>query len=512
MNWNKIRFYLLILLGIVTGLQLPATIYVDGKLIIDLMSIARILQFTLAVVLIIASFKKPNRNFLSIFLNFSILVQVFATIKYESPSELVAYNFIAILVIISAITFSDTFKKWSVVNFPIYLFSLIFPIFYKAPILYASIGIFISNFLFGIFSLIVSLVAVAIFSTHEYITSKLTAELLEQEKRLKEEYENIQKQKLQLEIGDLALQVAHDIRSPLAALESIMNTFISTSSDGEIAKDSLKRINGIANTLLEKGRSKHRHQEVIEIHKLVQLIIQSKKFEYPKRNIVFKSDSSDAKVFVNELMFENVLSNFINNAFEASNETDDVIIHLESVGKMVQLTVADKGIGISTELLQKLGKEKISLNKDSGNGVGIYLAVQTINQWGGNVQINSELNKGTTFVITLPNFKNIINNEAVVLLDNDELVRITWEHCAKKNNVNLQTYSSAEVFMKSICTFNKDTALYIDSDLGDIKGEEIAKKLNEEGFLNISITSGHPSENFKQYSFLKTIISKSPPF
>jgi anti-sigma regulatory factor (Ser/Thr protein kinase) len=264
--------------------------------------------------------------------------------------------------------------------------------------------------------------------------------------------------------------------------------------------------------LLEKGRSKHRHQEVIEIHKLVQLIIQSKKFEYPKRNIVFKSDSSDAKVFVNELMFENVLSNFINNAFEASNETDDVIIHLESVGKMVQLTVADKGIGISTELLQKLGKEKISLNKDSGNGVGIYLAVQTINQWGGNVQINSELNKGTTFVITLPNFKNIINNEAVVLLDNDELVRITWEHCAKKNNVNLQTYSSAEVFMKSICTFNKDTALYIDSDLGDIKGEEIAKKLNEEGFLNISITSGHPSENFKQYSFLKTIISKSPPF
>ncbi|MBI4655550.1 MAG: hypothetical protein HY746_02260, partial [Elusimicrobia bacterium] len=53
----------------------------------------------------------------------------------------------------------------------------------------------------------------------------------------------------------------------------------------------------------------------------------------------------------------------------------------------------------------------------------------------------------------------------------------------------------------------------IDSELGDgIKGEDIAKTLNEKGFSNIYLETGHPAENFAHLSFIKKVISKEPPW
>jgi hypothetical protein len=47
---------------------------------------------------------------------------------------------------------------------------------------------------------------------------------------------------------------------------------------------------------------------------------------------------------------------------------------------------------------------------------------------------------------------------------------------------------------------------------GNAKGEDVASALNQKGFHNISITSGHPAERFKKFKFLRSVISKSVPF
>lgn len=83
---------------------------------------------------------------------------------------------------------------------------------------------------------------------------------------------------------------------------------------------------------------------------------------------------------------------------------------------------------------------------------------------------------------------------------------------AKRNNVDLKTYSDIASFKANIESINKDDVIYIDSELGEIKGEELATELNALGFTNLSIASGHPPERFVEYTFLRSVICKKAPF
>jgi hypothetical protein len=89
---------------------------------------------------------------------------------------------------------------------------------------------------------------------------------------------------------------------------------------------------------------------------------------------------------------------------------------------------------------------------------------------------------------------------------------MTWESKAKKKGISLQAFSSPESFYEIKNTIPKDSIIYIDSELGTVKGEDVALELHREGYLNISITSGHPPEKFKDFSFLQSVISKTAPF
>src|SRR5690606_39080835 len=110
--------------AVILGLQLPATFFIDGVFTLDFISIARSLQFALALSLTFLTIRNPIKNYLNIFLGISIIIQVIATIKFEPQGELNAYNFIAVLVIISAVTFKGNLKQWFMLNFPIHLSAL----------------------------------------------------------------------------------------------------------------------------------------------------------------------------------------------------------------------------------------------------------------------------------------------------------------------------------------------------------------------------------------------------
>jgi signal transduction histidine kinase len=513
MNWQKIRLSILVFFVVVLSLQMSATLYVNNVLTLDFMSLARIFQLLLAITLAVASIKKPHRNFLNLFLSVSILIQTIATIKFEPSNELVAYNFISILILISAITFKENLRQWLTFNFPIHLIALILPVFFKDHLLYSSISLFVGNFLFGIFSLIVSIIVVAIYSTQEYFSTKLAKELQDQEKRLNEEFEKIQKLKVQVEIGNLASQVAHDIRSPLSALEYITMNHLVDTQEGRIARDSIKRIKGIADSLLEKGRTKS--QDNIGEHNVNQLIkmaVDTKKLEFPARLIKLDVTKNSPMVLIDDVQLESILSNLINNALEATSTNDDVIIKTEIINSSLVITIVDHGRGMSAELLSKLGQEKITMNKKDGNGLGVYSATQTIKRWGGNLEIKSKINIGTTITITLPIIEKQSERETYVLLDDDELVRLTWTSKAKKAGLNFIPFSNPETLLSTIENLPKTSVFYIDSELGNVKGEDIACALHEKGFLNISMTSGHPAERFKEFKFLRSVISKSAPF
>lgn len=514
MKWNNIKLSILIFFSFVLCIQLPTTIYHNQQIILDFISIARIVQTVLGFLFIYLSFKKNSYDFLNIFLLFSILIQVINTIYFEPQTELVAYNFIAILIIISSICYRSTFKNWIKVYFPLFLCSLVLPIFFKTSVFYESLSFFIGHYLFGLFSLSISTIVVFLYSTQDFFMNKLKNELSLQEKKLKIDFENIQQQKIQIEIGNIASQVAHDIRSPLSALENITNNHLNQTSENFIAQESIRRIKLIAEDLLQKSRNKESSQllDLLDVNELIKRTVALKQSEYPTFKLSTELSKDKLIANINELSFERILSNLINNSIEALlDKSKEVKIFTTFLNSKIIIEIKDEGKGIAPELLSSLGTQKISHEKQNGNGIGLFSAINQIKKWNGEIKIYSSLGIGTTVQIELPLFL-VSSDSQNILIDNDELVRITWEARAKKAGKNLTTCSNSRELFNSLNNYSSDSYFYIDAELDNEKGEEVASLLYEKGYKNLIITTGHSSDRFSHIKYISKVIGKNPPF
>jgi signal transduction histidine kinase len=325
------------------------------------------------------------------------------------------------------------------------------------------------------------------------------------------------KVKVQAQI-ELSKQLAHDIRSPLAAINTVLED--SQEINKLILINSVKRINEISNKLLNETQDNlTKINGNYSLNPLIQEIVQEKLLEYKNKNlkIDFKENGL-INAFCEPLELKRVISNLLNNSVEASLNQPVITISINKENDLVIIKISDNGNGIPEFVLQNMGKKAIT-TKQNGNGLGLNYAIHTIETWGGKLSIESTGASGTNLKIALPmanldyNSKlNDLNNTRVILIDDDELTRTTWSMKAKKSNISLKTYADIGSFKADIESINKDDILYIDSELGEVKGEELALELRELGFTNLSIASGHPPERFSQYTFLRSVISKKAPF
>lgn len=101
----------------------------------------------------------------------------------------------------------------------------------------------------------------------------------------------------------------------------------------------------------------------------------------------------------------------------------------------------------------------------------------------------------------------------LILIDDDEIVRMTWEMAANMANKKLLAFSSTKDFDAQIGLIHKNTEIYVDSILPNgEKGELYAKKLAELGFTNLYLTTGHNRSHFDEMPWIKAILGKAPPF
>lgn len=464
------------------------------------------------------------------------------------------------------------------------------------------------------------------------------------EKKINEEKLNNLK-KLNL----IASQVAHDIRSPLAALKMAIEDDCTISDYRKLISSSVQRINDIANNLLAENKSENTYerpnQTIVFLAPILDSIISEKRMQY-KRNTNLEielniNEAYDFFINVNVGEFNRVISNLVNNAVEAIVENGKVNINISNSNNKVLIRIDDNGKGIPESVLKHLGQVGLSYGKnDTGSGLGIYHAKNTIESFGGLFEIESTEGEGTTVKLYLPrvappvwflsrllltkktviyvldddesihqlwnerlrgkvkcfesgelfslevtgaggqdficlvdyelkgqlktgleiidslkiaansvlvtsrfddvhiikmateigvqiipkNFISIlpISMEEVqdsviyeyVYIEDDELLRISWERKAERKNLKLLTLKSVNDFSNYIEQISKEsTKIYIDSRLGEgqIRGEEFAKILHEKGYRNIFIASGYEEKKFEHLPWLK-ISGKSCPF
>lgn len=99
----------------------------------------------------------------------------------------------------------------------------------------------------------------------------------------------------------------------------------------------------------------------------------------------------------------------------------------------------------------------------------------------------------------------------IIFIDDDDLIRKSWEMAANDKEVELKTFSSIEDFLTQ--NFPKDITIYIDSNLGDgVKGEVESERLFSVGYSELYLATAHDPETIDKPTWIKDIVGKRFPY
>lgn len=211
--------------------------------------------------------------------------------------------------------------------------------------------------------------------------------------------------------------VAHDLRNPIAAVESLAMIMEMEDIDEDtqdnltLIRESCVKARTIIDDLLDAARlENHPAFETTrtEVNKCLLDIVTGWKIQQGgKNNIVFTSDVKEAYAQINQEKFPRVIDNLISNALKFSKETDNVEVNLKLDKNKLIISVTDKGLGIPKDMLPTLferfsGAGRTGLRGEQSTGIGLSIAKDIIESHQGKISVQSEEGKGSTFTILLP--------------------------------------------------------------------------------------------------------------
>ncbi len=251
-------------------------------------------------------------------------------------------------------------------------------------------------------------------------TSSIQRIILTREITLREE-ENEKLAELNKMKSFFVSSVSHELKTPLtsirlfAELLQINRNLEETKKYEylEIIQSECDRLNRLINNVLdysqiERGVKQYYFDEVnlIELISTVKSVMDN---QIQKNNFEFNIDIKlkQAIIYADKDSIIEVLINLISNSIKYSDTTREITISLEQSESYYVLTVADKGVGMSEDDLQHIFEafyraKTTSTAHAGGAGIGLSLVKSIIIAHGGTIKAESELNKGTRFILTFP--------------------------------------------------------------------------------------------------------------
>ncbi|WJQ01168.1 ATP-binding protein [Geobacillus stearothermophilus] len=216
----------------------------------------------------------------------------------------------------------------------------------------------------------------------------------------------LKKEKLSV-LGELAAGIAHEIRNPLTSMKGFIQMMQETREVNDdymrIMLSELGRINQIVSELLVLAKPQSHNYRPFLLSEAVSYVISLIGHEATLNNVLISvhNNAPKACVYGDQNQIVQVLLNVMKNAIEAMPGGGSLYVRVSEAGGTVYLDIADTGIGISKERLQKIGEPFFTL-KEKGMGLGLTTSMKIIQEHKGTMQIESEVGKGTIVHLTLP--------------------------------------------------------------------------------------------------------------
>jgi two-component system phosphate regulon sensor histidine kinase PhoR len=222
--------------------------------------------------------------------------------------------------------------------------------------------------------------------------------------------------------NDFINNMTHEIKTPISTISLACEAL----GDEEVRKnqplsenyisvitDENKRLGGIAEKILqaatlENGDIKLK-KEKIDAHQIIDHVINTIGIhvEVKDGRIIKDYRASKSMIYADRMHFTSVITNLIDNANKYTPKKPEIRITTENAGKYMKIVVEDNGIGISKENQKKIFDKLYrvptgNIHNVKGFGLGLSYVKTIIEQHGGKVTVESELNKGSKFSVYLP--------------------------------------------------------------------------------------------------------------
>lgn len=252
----------------------------------------------------------------------------------------------------------------------------------------------------------------------------ITIEDITQRKR--EEINNRRLENL-ASLTNLAAAVAHEIKNPLAAISIHVQLLrknlklcaqeINTKAQKhlDVVQEEIERLNKIVVDFLFAVRPLQCEFAPVQINDLIQNLVSTFQEEFTAAGISFFSQLDDTvpAIQADERFLRQALMNILTNAKAAmlpGGGTVSIYTHCDQ--EKVYISISDTGKGIPPDVLHKIF-EPYFTTKPDGSGLGLTMTYKVMKEHSGDIQVHSEVGKGTRFTLILP----IMHTEKPLLLE-----------------------------------------------------------------------------------------------
>ena len=326
-------------------------------------------------------------------------------------------------------------------------------------------------------------------------------------------------------VGQLAAGVAHEFNNILSGIIGYTSLAL-TRQDLDSARKDLKVIEKasdraveIVNKLLSFSRQKGEKFQVAQIESVIDDALGLVEHTFETEGIrILRSYEKVPAIRMNLGELQQVFLNLAINSKHAMPQGGAIAISTKLAGNYVRIDFSDTGVGIPPENLSRIFEPffttKLSEGTKSGTGLGLSVIYAIIERHGGRIDVSSEVNKGTTFTILLPNIQAVSKTpEAeqaqksqngkvielrrkgnVLIVDDEEFIRDIVSECLSSTGHNVMTAGSSDQAIELIKKNHFDIT-FLDFSMPNKSGLQLLREIKAiDPNSTVVIISSRPEE------------------